>query len=91
VVSGSAAGERLVALVSDGKNHDLILAVGGLDRSSSDNVEVLDLVQESWRTMAPAELQRAKERAHKAFGDLTERDRIRDRDRALREFEASLR
>jgi hypothetical protein len=91
VARGSAAGERLVALLSDGKKHDLMLAVGGLDRSGSDNVEVLDLVQEGWRTIAPAELERAKERARKAFGDLTERDRIRDRDRALREFEASLR
>lgn len=91
VARGSAAGERLVALLSDGKKHDLMLAVGGLDRSNSDNVEVLELVQESWRTMAPAEIDRAKERAHKAFGDLAEEERIRDRDRALREFEASLR
>jgi hypothetical protein len=88
---GSTAGERLLALLSDGKKHDVMLAVGGLDRSDSDNVEVLELVQESWRTMAPAEIDRAKERAHKAFGDLAEQGRIRDRDRALREFEASLR
>ena len=88
---GSDAGERLARLLSDGKKHDLMLAIASLDSSRSDEVEVLDLVQEDWRTLPPASLEAAKKRAGDHLWDLKEAARIVARDRFLRELNAGLR
>ena len=62
-----------------------------VDSSRSDEVEVLDLVQEDWRTLPPASLEAAKKRAGDHLWDLKEAARIVARDRFLRELNAGLR
>lgn len=87
----SEAGQRLLELLSDGKKHDLTLAVANLDRSKSSNVEVLDIVQEDWRSLPAASVEVAKKRASDRLSDLNALDGFRERERALQEFGASLR